>query len=57
MGWSDRAAIPAAFPLPRESRAALQFSYARDPAGTEIVLYNCDVYVGLPREKCIPRAR
>lgn len=57
MGWSDRAAIPAAYPLPREARAALQFSYARDPSGAEIVLYNCDTYPGLPREKCIPRAR
>ncbi len=57
MGWSDRAAIPAAYPLPREARAALQFSYARDPSGAEIVLYNCDTFPGLPREKCIPRAR
>ena len=57
MGWSDRAAIPAAYPLPREARAALQFSYARDPSGAEIVLFNCDTFPGQPREKCIPRAR
>ncbi len=57
MGWSDRVAIPAAFPLPSASRAALQFSYSRDPAGLEITLYNCDYFTGLPREKCIPHAR
>ena len=57
MGWADRGLIPAALPLPAPSRSALQFSYARDPAGTEIALYNCETYPGLPREKCIPRAR
>ena len=39
------------------ARAGLEFSYSRDPAGAEIVLYNCDSFPGLPREKCIPRAR
>lgn len=57
MGWADRGLIPAALPLPAPSRSALQFSYARDPAGAEIALYNCETYPGLPREKCIPRAR
>lgn len=57
MGWSDRTLIPASLPLPAASRAALEFSYSRDPAGAEIVLYNCDSFSGLPREKCIPRAR
>ncbi|HQV04654.1 MULTISPECIES: cell wall hydrolase [unclassified Novosphingobium] len=57
MGWSDRSVIPAALPLTGAARAALQFSYARDPAGAEIVLYNCDTFTGQPREKCIPRAR
>jgi Cell Wall Hydrolase len=57
MGWSDRSLIPAALPLTGAARAGLQFSYSRDPAGAEIVLFNCDTYTGLPREKCIPRAR
>lgn len=57
MGWSDRSLIPANLPLSGAARAGLQFSYSRDPAGTEIVLYNCDSFSGLPREKCIPRAR
>lgn len=57
MGWSDRNLIPAALPLTGPARAGLQFSYSRDPAGAEIVLYNCDTFTGLPREKCIPRAR
>lgn len=57
MGWADRSQIPASFPLPRNSRDSLQFSYSRDPAGAEIVLYNCDTFVGQPREKCIPRGR
>lgn len=56
-GWRDAGAIPAALPLPKPARAALQFSYARDPAGAEIALYNCDSFAGLPREQCIPRAR
>ena len=55
MGWTDRAAIPAALPLPAGARARLQFSYSRDPAGSEIVLYGCDTFKGLAREKCIPR--
>ena len=57
MGWTDRAAIPAALPLPVDARTHLQFSYSRDPAGSEIVLYGCDTFKGLAREKCIPRAR
>ena len=57
MGWSDRNLIPAALPLTGTARAGLQFSYSRDPAGAEIVLFNCDTFAGLPREKCIPRAR
>ena len=57
MGWSSRAQIPAAFPVPKAARASLQFSYSRDPGGTEIALYNCDSFKGLPREQCIPAAR
>lgn len=57
MGWADRGLIPSALPLPAPSRSGLQFSYARDPAGAEIALYNCESYPGLSREKCIPRAR
>jgi spore germination cell wall hydrolase CwlJ-like protein len=57
MGWGERSAIPTKFPVPATARATLKFSYARDPAGTEITLYNCDLYQGLPRERCIPRAR
>lgn len=57
MGWSDRSLIPASLPLTGTARAALEFSYSRDPAGAEIVLYNCETFAGLPREKCIPRAR
>lgn len=57
MGWTDHAAIPAALPLPADARAQLQFSYSRDPAGSEIVLYGCDTFKGLVREMCIPRSR
>ncbi len=57
LGWSDRSLIPAALPLTGAARTGLQFSYSRDPAGTEIVLFNCDTYTGQPPEKCIPRAR
>lgn len=57
MGWRNRSAIPAAFPLPPAARASLSFSYTRDPAGTEIVLFDCQAFSGLPREQCIPRAR
>jgi hypothetical protein len=57
LGWSDPAAIPQAFPIPPAARAALQFSYSRDPGEAEIVLYGCSHFVGVPREQCIPRAR
>ncbi len=57
MGWTDGAAIPARLPITSAARVALQFSYSRDPAGAEIVLYGCDTFKGLPRERCIPRAR
>lgn len=57
MGWADRTLIPATLPLPAPARAGLEFSYSRDPAGAEIVLFNCDTFAGQPREKCIPRAR
>ena len=56
-GWSDGVAVPKALPLPPSARAQLQFSYARDPAGAEIVLYGCDRFAGVAREQCIPRAR
>jgi len=56
-GWSDGVAVPKALPLPASARAQLQFSYARDPAGAEIVLYGCDRFAGVAREQCIPRAR
>lgn len=57
MGWASRSEIPATFPLPKASRQTLQFSYSRDPSGSEIALYNCDSFKGLPREQCIPAAR
>ena len=57
LGWTDPAAIPQAFPIPPAARAALQFSYTRDPGGAEIVLYGCSHFTGVPREQCIPRAR
>ena len=56
-GWSDGGLVPKALPLPATARAQLQFSYARDPLGGEIVLYRCDAFRGLPREQCIPKAR
>lgn len=57
LGWSDPAAIPQAFPIPSPARAALQFSYTRDPSGSEIVLYGCGHFSGVPQDQCIPRAR
>lgn len=56
-GWLDPAQVPSALPLPRKARATLQFSYARDPGGVEIVLYNCDSFPAVARDQCIPRAR
>ena len=56
-GWSDGGAVPRALPLPAASRAQLQFSYARDPSGAEIVLYGCREFKGVAPEQCIPRAR
>jgi spore germination cell wall hydrolase CwlJ-like protein len=57
MGWRERGTIPAAFPLPPAARASLTFSYSRDPAGAEIVLYDCQAFGGIPRDQCIPKAR
>jgi spore germination cell wall hydrolase CwlJ-like protein len=57
MGWRNRSAIPAAFPIPPAARADLTFSYSRDPAGAEIVLYDCEAFPTVPREQCIPQAR
>lgn len=56
MGWIDRAAIPAGYPVPPASRAQLTFSYVRE-AGGEIVLYDCKHFPGTPRDNCIPPAR
>ena len=56
-GWSDGVAVPKALPLPTAARAQLQFSYARDPSGAEIVLYGCDAFRGVARDQCIPQAR
>lgn len=57
LGWRDRASIPASFPLTSAARASLTFSYTRDPAGTEFVLYDCRSFPQIPREQCIPHAR
>lgn len=57
LGWSDAAALPKSFPVPQAARAVLQFSYTRDPAGAEIVLYGCSYFSNVPRDQCIPRAR
>jgi len=56
LGWGEQGAIPATFPIPPAARSSLQFSYTRDPAGVEIVLYDCVRFAGLAREQCIPRA-
>ena len=56
-GWTQGGLVPAALPLPPASRAQLQFSYSRDPAGSEIVLYGCREFKGVAAEQCIPRAR
>ncbi|QGN53847.1 cell wall hydrolase [Novosphingobium sp. Gsoil 351] len=56
-GWSDGSVVPRALPLPAASRAQLQFSYSRDPSGSEIVLYGCREFKGVAPEQCIPRAR
>ena len=57
LGWSEAAAIPASFAMPPASRTALRFSYSRDPAGAEIVLYDCHHFAGISAESCIPKAR
>ena len=56
-GWSDGGSVPRALPLPVASRTQLQFSYSRDPSGSEIVLYGCREFKGVAPDQCIPRAR
>lgn len=56
MGWLDRPAIPAGYPVPSAARAQLTFSYVRE-AGSEIVLYDCKHFPEIPRDSCIPPAR
>ncbi len=56
MGWLDRTAIPPAYPVPPASRAQLTFSYVRE-GGSEIVLYDCKHFSGIPRDRCIPPPR
>ena len=47
MGWRDGSAVPAGFPVPPSSRAALTFSYRRDLGrGIEELRFDCD---SLPR--------
>ena len=47
MGWRDGSAVPAGFPVPPSSRAALAFSYRRDRGrGVEELRFDCDA---LPR--------
>lgn len=55
LAWTERAVIPAAYPVPAPSRARLTFSYVRE-AGREIVLYDCKHFDGVARERCIPPA-
>jgi hypothetical protein len=57
LGWANSGDVPAAFPLTPTSRATLQFSFTRDPAGEEIALYDCRKYAEVPVEQCMPRAR
>ena len=57
LGWAQSSQIPATFPIPREARATLLFSYTRDPAGAEIALYDCTRITGVARDQCIPKAR
>ncbi|OYW45808.1 MAG: hypothetical protein B7Z08_00025 [Sphingomonadales bacterium 32-68-7] len=54
--WTDRAAVPAAYPVPAASRTRLSFSYVRDAGGAEIVFYDCRHFTAVPRERCLPRA-
>lgn len=56
MAWTDRAAIPATFPVPAASRAALTFSYVRE-AGREIAIYDCERFASVARSQCLPPAR
>lgn len=47
MGWRDGSAVPAGFPVPPSSRAALAFSYRRDRGrGVEELRFDCTI---LPR--------
>ncbi|PKB14541.1 spore germination cell wall hydrolase CwlJ-like protein [Novosphingobium kunmingense] len=57
LGWLEATAIPARFPIPPASRAALAFSFSRDPSGAEIVLYDCRSFAGIAPDRCIPRMR
>jgi spore germination cell wall hydrolase CwlJ-like protein len=57
MGWSDAKAIPAAYPVPPQSRAKLSFSYYADPRGSEIAFFDCKLFSGVGAGECIPVAR
>lgn len=54
LGWTDKAAIPRAFPVPLSARAKLGFSYVIDKSGAEYVFYDCRLFSGVERDRCMP---
>ncbi len=54
MGWTDQSIMPRGFPVSSAARARLSFNYVLDAQNNEIVFYDCRIFKGIDREKCIP---
>lgn len=54
MGWTDQTMMPRGFPVSPAARAGLSFNYVIDAQNNEIVYYDCRIFKGIERDKCIP---
>lgn len=52
-GWVEAAAVPQDFPVSREARARLSFSYVLDTNNAEYVFYDCRLFTDVKREDCL----
>lgn len=52
MAWSDRAAMPRAYPIPPQARSRSSLSYVLDDQNRETVDYDCQVLKGAPASQC-----
>lgn len=56
MAWTDRSAVPPAYPVPSPARAKLTFSYVQEAGQDEIVFYDCKHFAEVPQDSCLPRS-